>query len=111
MITREDYIKIFENGLSHIDCAKKLANNNHFGFATSHLILGLEELIKYQVIQVHSVDNKLFEDKEATSIFYSHRKKHKLLKEFQEAISKNFSKDFMELLIYKITGKNLEDIN
>jgi AbiV family abortive infection protein len=109
MITREQYLKIFENGLAHIDCAKTLADNNHFGFATSHLILGLEELIKYQVVQIHSLNNKVFEDKEAKSIFRSHGTKHNLIREFQQAISENFAEDYVEYLFYKMIGKNLED--
>ena len=46
---REKYKKIFENGVSLVESAEKVAEMNNFGTATSLLILGLEELIKYQV--------------------------------------------------------------
>jgi AbiV family abortive infection protein len=114
MKTREEYLKIFDNGCLHIECAQILAKNGQFGFATSHLILGLEELIKYQVFKTYSYDETVFLDKETDSkspdsIFRRHKTKHKLLKEFQEAISESFSEDFIEYLLYNTLGKTLTE--
>jgi len=111
MANRENYNKIFENGLNHINAAKLLANSSLFGFAISHLILGIEELIKYQVMLSYFADTKLFDEdinlKNRKSIFRDHIKKHDLIKEFQQSISKEFSSDYFDYLFHKWTGQEL----
>ena len=114
MTDRDNYNKIFENGRAHIQSAKLLASQKEYGFATSHLILGLEELVKYYLVQIHSVDDSIFTDNEMKqenrkSIFRNHQTKHHLLKEFQEAISPDFSETFIEYLFFKSIGKELEE--
>ena len=105
MMPREEYNKIFENGLKHIESAKVLAKIEMFGSATSHLILGIEELIKYQVIMTKSVNNYPFDDvispPKGKSIFTNHTTKHNLIKEFQESISDNFANNFFESLLLR----------
>jgi AbiV family abortive infection protein len=114
MTERDNYNKIFDNGLLHINTAKLLADNGAFGFAISHLILGIEELIKYQVVLTHFADNTVFADKEVNptnrnSIFRDHLKKHDLIKEFQQAISKDFTADFHDYIYHKATGQELKE--
>lgn len=88
---RSEYNKIFENGVSHIEAAEILSQNEMYGFAISHLILGMEELIKYMVIMLMKVNNYDFDHEvspqKGNSIFNNHGKKHDLIKEFYEAIS------------------------
>lgn len=112
MTDRDNYNKIFDNGLLHINSAKILADNNSFGFAISHLVLGIEELIKYQVVMVHGVDNTIFE-KEASlqgnkTIFRNHGTKHDLIKEFQESLAPGFGDIFVESVFYISTGQPLK---
>jgi AbiV family abortive infection protein len=109
---RDNYNKIFNNGLAHINSAKILADNNSYGFAISHLILSIEELIKYQVVMTHNVDNTLF-DKEANpqkgkSVFRDHLTKHDLIREFQQSISGGFSEKFIGSVFHKATGQPLK---
>lgn len=113
MTDRDNYNKIFDNGVSHLNSAKLLADNNEFGHAISHLVLGIEELIKYQVTATHSADNTLFTDKEINpqkreSIFRLHQTKHDLLAEFIEAGSNQFTEIFREYVFYLATGQNLK---
>ena len=49
-MNRTEYNKVFDNGLKHVGAAKLLASENMHGFAISHLILGIEELMKYIVL-------------------------------------------------------------
>ena len=112
-MNRSDYNKIFDNGVKHIECAKLLANKEMFGFAVSHLILAIEELIKYQVVMTKSVNNYPFDDvmdpQKRKSIFSDHLTKHELLKEFQESISDDFADKFFKTVIADSKGIILED--
>ena len=112
MKDRDNFNKIYENGLSHLTSAEILADNNEFGFAISHLVLGIEELIKYQVISAHYDNHTLFTDSEinpnkSQSIFKYHQTKHKLLEEFIEAGSNKFAQTFNEYVLHLATGKDL----
>lgn len=114
MTHRDNYNKIFDNGLAHINSAKLLADNGKFGFAISHLILGMEELIKYQVVLNYFANSTSFDDKEVNpknrnSIFKDHLKKHDLIKEFQQSISKEFSDTFHDYVLHLATGQELKE--
>lgn len=114
MTDRDNYNKTFDNGVAHINAAKLLADNGNYGFAISHSILGIEELIKYQVVLNYFADNTLFADKEINpknrnSIFRDHLKKHDLLKEFQQSISKEFSDTFHDYVFHLATGQELNE--
>jgi len=114
MTDRDNYNKIFDNGLLHIESAKLLADNGSFGFAISHLILGIEELIKYQVVLTHCADEKVFTDKEINpknrnSIFRDHLIKHNLIKEFEQSISTEFATDFLDYIFHKATEQELTE--
>ncbi|CAM4137502.1 AbiV family abortive infection protein [Cytophagaceae bacterium 50C-KIRBA] len=104
MTDRDNYNKIFENGLSHLNSAKLLAENNEYGHAISHLILGLEELIKYQVYKTCKADKSVFKKEESTNIFKQHQTKHNLLTEFIEASSNQVAETFQEYILYSATG-------
>ena len=92
---REEYNLCFLNGKKHIVLAKTLADNNDFGTAISFLILGLEELIKYLVIQTAVADKTLFSDKEINNIFSSHKEKHKIIIELLRATKLEFGENFV----------------
>ncbi|WP_418514209.1 AbiV family abortive infection protein [Corallibacter sp.] len=108
-MNRENYLKCFENGEKHINLAKKLALDKDFGLAISFLILGLEELIKYLVIQTYSADNNTFSVKEMNKIFSSHFEKHKILIELLESTKLEFGEDFILSVYNKMTKKKLDD--
>jgi AbiV family abortive infection protein len=109
MTNRENYTKAFDNGQQHINAAIVLAEKQHYGFSISHLILGIEELIKYQILFNCSDENTIFTDAEINSIFYNHKGKHKLLKEFQESVSKEFTEDFHEYIFHIASGLELNE--
>lgn len=115
MMNRNDYNKIFENEVQHFEVAKLLAQKNLYGFAISHLILGLEELIKYQVIMTKSVNDFSFDDvidpKKRKSVFKDHLTKHELIKEFQESISENFANKFFNTILLKASGQDVNDVH
>jgi AbiV family abortive infection protein len=108
-VNRENYLKCFKNGEKHINLAKKLALENDFGLAISFLILGLEELIKYLVIQTYVADNDTFSLKEMNKIFSSHFEKHKILIELLESTKLDFGEDFILSVYNKMTNKTLDD--
>lgn len=113
MTDRENYNKIFNNGFSHLNSAKLLADSYEFGHAISHLVLGIEELIKYHVVATHFADETVFKDKEVNpngekSIYKLHQTKHKLLAEFIEAGSNQFTEMFREYFFYLATGQALK---
>jgi AbiV family abortive infection protein len=114
MMDREAYNKIFDNGLRHIECAKLLGQNRAYGFAISHLILGIEELIKYQLVMAKSGDDDSFDNvidpKKGKSVFRDHLTKHSLLREFHESIGDDFSSKFHELIFLKVTGQDVTHV-
>lgn len=113
MMDRLSYNKIFDNGVKHIECAKTLADNKLYGFAISHLILGIEELIKYQVVMTKSVNDYSFDDvldpQKRKSVFRDHLTKHDLLKEFQESISDDFANQFLQTVVARSSGLTLTE--
>lgn len=115
MFDRIEYNKIFDNGVKHIECAKLLGQNKLYGFAISHFILGIEELIKYQVVMTKSVNDYLFEEvidpQKRKSVFRDHLTKHDLLKEFQEAIAEDFASRFHEIILLKAAGQDITHIH
>lgn len=106
---REKYQQIFENGISLIQSAEKVAEIENFGTATSLLILGLEELIKYQVYLDNTREEKVFEQSEFGKVFTDHKTKHNLISEFQEAIKPEFSEKFLQYAIKKASSQELDD--
>jgi|688.fasta_scaffold450266_1 AbiV family abortive infection protein len=103
-MNRESYTLCYHNGKKHIDLAIRLGEEKDYGTAISFLVLGLEELIKYLVIQNYLADNKLFTDKEINSMFGSHTKKHEIIIEFLESTKPEFGEKFT-LSVFKIMTK------
>lgn len=106
---REEYVKCFENGEKHIKRAKILSKDEDYGFAISLLILGLEELIKYLVIQMSDDDNTIFSSKEIDKIYSSHQAKHKMIIELLESTKLGFGEDFIMSVYHKHINKPLND--
>ncbi len=113
MTDRDNYNQIFDNGVAHIDSAKLLASKGYFGFAISHLILGIEELIKYQVVYSYFSNNRDFDKdvdpNEKNSVFTKHFKKHDLLKEFQLSMTEEFTTAFQDYVFHRATGQELTE--
>mgnify|MGYP001078270680 CR=1 FL=1 len=100
--SRADYNKSFDKAVKHFKAAQLCAGSGQYDLATPHLILGLEELIKYQVILLYILNNCLFEkelfSERGPSILNDHALKHKLSREFQEATSAHFAIQYLETL-------------
>jgi AbiV family abortive infection protein len=96
---RDNYIKIYENGVLHIETAKKAAQEENYGIAISHLILGSEELMKYQVCMCYFAKTSQFDEKEFEGVFKDHKTKLRLFKEFQESISPDFITAFTNSIV------------
>jgi AbiV family abortive infection protein len=97
---RDNYIKIYDNALLHINIAKKAAVEENYGSAVSHLILGAEELMKYQVCISFFAKTSQFDEKEFEAVFKDHKIKIKLFKEFQESISENFTNALSNSIVH-----------
>ncbi|MGB1204178.1 MAG: AbiV family abortive infection protein [Chitinophagales bacterium] len=108
---REKYEKIFENGVSLIESAQKVAEINNYGTATSLLILGLEELIKYQVFLNNLGEEDVFEQSEFKKVFSDHKTKHSLISELQEATFPEFTERFLEYVFQLATNQTLTENN
>lgn len=109
MISRDNYNKIYENALIHIESAELLAAGEKYGIAISHLILGIEEFIKYHVVIANSTELNVFPDKEFEAVFRSHERKHELLKEFQTSICAESSEAFQRLILKNQSKQPLTD--
>lgn len=110
-IKRQDYNKIFDNGIYHYQTGVNLAAQKQFRLATSVIILSLEELMKYLAIMLSEVNKFPFENEispeRGPSIFNDHKLKLKLALEFQEAISTNLAVQFFQNL-KKSNGNSAE---
>ncbi|HEU5289347.1 MAG TPA: AbiV family abortive infection protein, partial [Cyclobacteriaceae bacterium] len=106
---REEYNQCYSNGKKHIDLAKRLGSENDFGTAVTFLVLGIEELIKFLVIQMSLGEDKRFSDKELNKLFSSHTDKHKIIIEFLEATKPIFAENFVLSLFNKMNNLPLTD--
>jgi AbiV family abortive infection protein len=102
------YNAIIGNGSDHIKAAEILAEQSYFGFAVAHLILGAEELIKYQVVLYYEKLPSAFGEIDKVSVFKYHKQKHKLWKKHQRAVSECVSGKYLDALYLSLSGKQLE---
>jgi AbiV family abortive infection protein len=116
VLTRDQYNRIFDNGVRHLDAAELLSKSGMFGFAVSHIVLGIEELIKYHIVSTHintEGEEQLFADESnpanRDSVFRSHLAKHDLIREFHLAISEEFSETFVTGLFKDMMGHELDN--
>lgn len=108
-MNKEEYTKIYLNGLKHIQLAKKLGTDKDYGTAITFFILGIEELIKYLVIPDWLADRQRFTDKEINSLFTSHAAKHEVIIEFLESTKLDFGEKNLQSIFYKMTNISLTD--
>ncbi len=106
---REEYNQCYHNGKKHIDLAKRLGSENDFGTAVTFLVLGIEELIKFLVIQMSLGEEKRLTEKELNKLFSSHTDKHKIISEFLKATKPNFAENFVLSLFNKMNNLPLTD--
>jgi AbiV family abortive infection protein len=91
---RETYRKCFYNGKKHIDRGTTLGDSGDFGTAITFFVIGIEELIKFLIIQMSAGGGKRFSLKEVEKLFSSHTEKHKLIMEFLRATRPGFAETF-----------------
>lgn len=108
-MNREDYSEIYTNANNLINSAIKVAEINNFGTAISLLVLGLEELIKYQVVLYNTADEKSFTDVEFDKVFKDHKSKHNLLMEFADSLTDEFSLGFQSYVFNSATNQELTE--
>jgi AbiV family abortive infection protein len=112
MTNRDNYNKIFDNGVAHLKSAELLAVQESYGFAISHIVLGIEELIKYYVVMAKSNNAEYFETEtnphSRNSVFKDHLTKHGLIKEFQQAISEEFAEEHAKYVLDKIMDRPIK---
>jgi|GEM_PF-1645951 len=108
-LTSDDYQEGYElsltNGKKHISCATLLSENEEYGFAISHLILGSEELIKALILLYKSSDNSFYSEK-IDEIFKYHGTKHELFKEMLQVFSNDFFNNWLQNIQNKMYGLN-----
>jgi AbiV family abortive infection protein len=93
--------EMFQNAELHLKIGKVLGFEKSYGMGVAHLILGMEELIKYQVLligdEIHGA--------EIRKIFSDHPFKHNMIFEHQELFTDDFKKrfltNFFEVMLYE----------
>jgi hypothetical protein len=109
-----DYIEgaclTFDNAKKHIKTSELLKNEEIYGIAISHLILGAVEYIKAFVLLCLSGIDDFLSEKEKEELFKNHKFKHKnieeLLKSMTNEAAEEFENGFFERFI-----NNLEPIS
>ena len=94
---------ILDNAKKHIQTGELLKNEEIYGIAISHLILGAEEYIKSFVLLCLSGVDDFLNDKEKIDLFKNHKFKHKnieeLLKSMTNEAADEFENGFFERLV------------
>lgn len=75
------YQSVMDNGAEFFKTAELLAENNYFGKAITHLILGTEEAIKGLCLLLESHDFDLRKIKEVQGIFKYHLPRHNIIRD------------------------------
>lgn len=110
LFSRTDYFKIYENANSLISSGINLASQHkNYGVAVSLLILGLEELVKYQVVINNSAEDKAFNDKTLNNVFRFHQTKHTLLQDLAVSVTKEFRHSFLQYVFKIATNQDLNE--
>jgi len=93
-----DYIEgaclTLENAKKHIKTSELLKNEEIFGIAISHLILGAEEYIKAFVLLCLSGVDDFLSEKEKQELFKNHKFKHKNIEELLKSMTNDAAKEF-----------------
>jgi AbiV family abortive infection protein len=100
---RDSQEKIYTNGVSHIEVANLLGEKGHYGYAISHLIFAIEELIKYFVVNQYSFSPERFDIKKLTE----HHGKHFYIKLFQQSATEEFAEKRLVSLYKTMTNQEL----
>ena len=72
-------------------------------------MLGIEELIKYQVYLNYLTKKDLFTEDEIKGIFRKHKIKHNLLQEFSKSLSSESTETFLSYTFKSVTGQTLTE--
>ncbi len=108
--SRNQYSKIYVNANSLIDSGIKIAAElNNYGAAISLLILGLEELVKYQVVLSNSGEETAFSEKTFNKVFRHHETKHSLLQDLAISVTKDFRDSFLVYVLKVASNQELDE--
>lgn len=93
-----DYIEgaclTLENAKKHIKTSELLKNEEIYGIAISHLILGAEEYIKAFVLLCLSGVDDFLNEKEKQALFKNHKFKHKNIEELLKSMTNEAAEEF-----------------
>lgn len=84
----------YNNGSSHIAVGKLLSQQENYGFAVSHLVLGAEELIKALILLFLNSDKHFISHNHKDKLFANHSFKHVNIKMFFAALTKKSMDDY-----------------
>lgn len=86
----------YENSLRHIKYSNIAANESDYGFAVSHLILGIEELIKALLLVCCDGNRYFLSTNEKERVFAQHNFKHLNIKQLFTSLSDENIEEYHE---------------
>jgi AbiV family abortive infection protein len=95
----------YENGRRHLKYSKIAGKEKDFGFAVSHVVLGVEELIKGLILICSHGDRYFLSTEEKQKIFTHHNFKHFNIKQFFTALSAQEVEEYHEHPFSSINNK------
>lgn len=84
----------YENGCRHLAVSELLAEQENYGFAVSHLILGIEEIIKALILIFLNSDRHFISHNHKEKLFANHGFKHLNIKKFLLALTSESMDDY-----------------
>lgn len=84
----------YENGNRHLEVSELLAKQENYGFAISHLVLGVEELIKALILIFLNADRHFISHDNKEKLFANHGFKHINIKKFLLALTHESIEDY-----------------
>src|SRR5436190_20876247 len=86
----------YENGMRHFKYSEIAASEKDFGFAVSHLVLGVEELIKSLLLICLYSDQNFLSTDEKDKIFLRHDFKHLNIRELFSSLCSDQIEEYHE---------------
>ncbi|MDN3579495.1 AbiV family abortive infection protein [Mucilaginibacter flavus] len=84
----------YENASKHLAISELLAKQENYGFSVSHLVLGIEELIKALILMFLNSDRHFISHPHKEKLFANHGFKHINVKKFLSALTKESMDDY-----------------
>ena len=86
----------FDNAKIHFKYSDLAAESKDYGFAISHIVLGMEELIKSLLLVCLNGNGHFINDEQKVQIFRKHEIKHFNINQFLEALTEYSIGDYTE---------------